>query len=103
MAETIFDNLGFEDQRVAKDVGSLAALGTGAAIGASSGGIVGALVGFGVTLTGITISESVGALLNTRKGPNDNWVYIQTKNIPKKVCFGSYNANDKLYWKTYWN
>ena len=38
--------------------------------------------------------------------PMDNWCYCEIGSLESsgtKLCFGTYNSSDTLYWKTYWN
>lgn len=91
-----------KDKRVGFYAGASTGMAAGAIFGGCVGGPPGAAAGAGVALASTVMSETIAAFFRNLPGPGDDWAYIETVNAPK-ICFGSYNKTDRIYWKTYAN
>lgn len=102
LVETGLGAIGVRNRRVTASAVAATTICTHASFGAAAGPI-GAVVG---TVTGAfteLTKHTVQALLRTRKGPDNNWAYLTTRNVGERlVVFRTYREEDPFRYVRYW-
>ena len=83
--------------------GAVSSVFAGVVAGAVVGGPVGAAVGGAVGAASWLIGQGISGLFHALPGPSENWCYIVKASISPDVSLKTYNANDGLYWISYWS
>ena len=105
LARKISNAAGVENHHAKNVIAVGGAVAGGAAAGAIVGGPVGAAVGGAAGIASWGIGVTIDALYTSglgRKGPNNNWVYIDTGKIDGNVGFLTYSLTDTIYAQNYW-
>ena len=104
LARKISNAAGVENHHAKNVIAVGGAVAGGAAAGAIVGGPVGAAVGGAAGIASWGIGVTIDALYTSglgRKGPNNNWVYIDTGKIDGNVGFLTYSLTDTIYAQNY--